>query len=406
MPILSLTEASILISRIFLKFIGLVLISFLNLPTFWLLIYILAFLFTEVLEFFVFFYSRKYPKHKNDFSLILSFLNSFLVLFFIYKTNLTFTDFYMVGFLIVLASTVQGGALPGFISGITTATFYSIFLYREEAPYIYYLRPLIFFVLGILFSLILYIASKAVKEKEKVKDEYKSEIERLRDEFVAIASHNLLSPITALKGYLSILTSGKKLSGRERRFYLKRALVSSERLEGIVNELISVAILEKRDTGLFLAYTNLDELLNLVVDDFKLFASEKEIRLNLSSADRKLPKLLFDPRRIRQAISNLVSNAIKFTDKGGTVTVKVEKKGRVLQIVVSDSGIGIPHEKITSLFQKFYHAKSYLESYSSEGTGLGLYITKLIVTAHGGKVAVESQEGKGSAFTITLPIKT
>jgi len=312
----------------------------------------------------------------------------------------------MVGFLIVLASTVQGGALPGFISGITTATFYSIFLYREEAPYIYYLRPLIFFVLGILFSLILYIASKAVKEKEKVKDEYKSEIERLRDEFVAIASHNLLSPITALKGYLSILTSGKKLSGRERRFYLKRALVSSERLEGIVNELISVAILEKRDTGLFLAYTNLDELLNLVVDDFKLFASEKEIRLNLSSADRKLPKLLFDPRRIRQAISNLVSNAIKFTDKGGTVTVKVEKKGRVLQIVVSDSGIGIPHEKIPNLFQKFYHAKSYLESYSSEGTGLGLYITKLIVTAHGGKVAVESQEGKGSAFTITLPIKT
>lgn len=244
---------------------------------------------------------------------------------------------------------------------------------------------------------------EVVKNKEEIEKllEHEREVNESKNEFVTIASHYLRTPLTTIKGYLGLLSQGS-LTSAERKIYLTKANTEQKRLSSLVEDLIVISTLEKGDLKLFKRTVSLSSLLKKVTDDFESQTKEKKLYLKIDSP-QKIEDVKVDSQKLFQAISNLVSNAIKFTSVGG-VTLEVKKKDSGVKICVKDTGIGIEPVEIPKLFQKFHRGTS-TQTFNYEGSGLGLYITKLIVDAHGGRVDVSSQLEKGSNFCIYIPIE-
>lgn len=230
--------------------------------------------------------------------------------------------------------------------------------------------------------------------------EHEREVNKSKNEFVTIASHYLRTPLTTIKGYLGLLLQDS-LTSVERQIYLTKTNNEQKRLSSLVEDLITISTLEKGGLKLFKRTVSLSSLLKKVTDDFASQAKEKKLYLKMDSSP-KIEDVKVDSQKLLQAISNLVSNAIKFTSVGG-VTMKVKKKGSGVKICVLDTGIGIGPEELPRIFEKFHRGTS-ITTFNYEGSGLGLYITKLIVETHGGEIKVSSELGKGSEFCIYLPI--
>ena len=231
---------------------------------------------------------------------------------------------------------------------------------------------------------------------------HEREVNESKNEFVTIVSHYLRTPLTTTKGYLDFLLKGK-LKPEEEKNYLSNIYKEQKRLGSLVEDLISISSLEKGVLKLFKTKVAIDSLINKVVDDFTSLASEKNLYLK-PDVGKGLGEIFVDSQKIEQAISNLVGNAIKFTSTGG-ITLKIRGGQSQVEICVEDTGIGIEPEEITKLFQKFHRGTS-IQTFTYEGSGLGLYITKLIIEAHGGNIKVSSELGKGSTFCIYLPIQS
>jgi signal transduction histidine kinase len=223
-------------------------------------------------------------------------------------------------------------------------------------------------------------------------------LERLRDAFVAAVSHELRTPLTSISGFLELLAD-EELGPAGRR-YVDVIRRGNTRLRGIVEDLLLVAEIEAERLQLRPGRTDLAELATATVEAALPAAAEAGIEL-LLDVEGRLP-LEADAERLRQVLDNLVSNALKYTPDGGTVMVSAGNGNGPLRVEVTDTGIGIPHEELGQLFSRFYRASTATRR-AIPGTGLGLVIARAIVEAHGGAIALESNDGEGTRVTVTLP---
>ncbi|MFA5138651.1 MAG: GAF domain-containing sensor histidine kinase [Elusimicrobiota bacterium] len=226
-------------------------------------------------------------------------------------------------------------------------------------------------------------------------------LHRLKDDFVSTVSHEFKTPLTSIKGFLSVLLDGEagELNGEQKRF-LSIAMTASERLSALVSDMLDISRLEG---GLVFERTSVDlaDVARISVEAHEWTASEKKVQLEAEVPDG-LPAVKGNAEFLRQVFDNLVSNAIKFTPAGGTVRVALSNKGECLQASVSDTGIGIPSAERDRVFERFYRA-SNRGTVSAPGTGLGLAICRSILEKHEGRIWVESVEDKGSTFHFVVP---
>src|SRR5262249_44402517 len=225
------------------------------------------------------------------------------------------------------------------------------------------------------------------------------EADRLKDEFVALISHDLRTPLTSITGYVELALEDEL--SEEVRGFLRVVSRNAERLLALVNDLLFVARLQAGELSLEAAEVDLGELVRDSVHSMEPRAAAKAIAL--TSAVEPVPLVWADRGRILQVLDNLVSNAVKFTPQGGTVHVSLLRNGGSLVVEVTDSGIGISRQDQRGLFERFFRAENAVER-QVPGTGLGLYISRVIADAHAGRLTVRSELGRGSTFRLELPL--
>jgi signal transduction histidine kinase/CheY-like chemotaxis protein len=231
---------------------------------------------------------------------------------------------------------------------------------------------------------------------------------RSKDEFFSIASHELRTPLTAIRGNASMMMQfyEEKLKDPMLHDMVYDIHESSTRLIDIVNDFLDVSRLEQGKASFNLAEVPLDEVIESVIYEMRAVLNEKHLSLKFNRKTLgEIPKVWADKNRLKQIIYNLVGNAAKFTEQGG-ITVEANPDGEVIKVTVTDTGRGISAEGQRLLFHKFQQAgESLLTRDTTRGTGLGLYISKMLIEGMGGRVALESStEGKGSTFSFTIPI--
>jgi signal transduction histidine kinase len=225
------------------------------------------------------------------------------------------------------------------------------------------------------------------------------EADKLKDEFVALISHDLRTPLTSIMGYLELTMDDTTLTD-EQRGYLEVVERNSERLLQLVNDLLFVARLEAGQLELNPAELDLAFVVRQAVEEATPRARAKEIELTCETDH--VPVVRADRGRMFQLLDNLVSNALKFTPEHGRVAVRVGQRANAVCIEVADTGIGIDSAEQNQLFKRFFRASTARDR-QIPGTGLGLYISRAIVEAHDGAIEVESSPGKGTTFRIELP---
>lgn len=226
-------------------------------------------------------------------------------------------------------------------------------------------------------------------------------LEKIRKDFVANVSHELRTPVTVIKGYAETMLSGALETdpARTRRF-LEVILSHSERLASLIGDLLTLSELESGKLSLGLAPVTIEGTVTQAIKLLEQKAADKGVQLILTGL-KEAPRVLADRGRLEQVIINLIDNGIKYTPKGGLVTVSASDTGPLVKVAVNDTGIGIPARDLPRIFERFYRVDE-ARSRDMGGTGLGLSIVKHIVQLHGGTVAVESTPGKGSTFSFTL----
>lgn len=225
-----------------------------------------------------------------------------------------------------------------------------------------------------------------------------TEVERMRSALIATVSHELRSPLTAIKGYgESLLSAGPWDAATEREF-LQVIIESADRLAELVDNLLDAARLESGTLALAREPVQLGPLVRRLVESRRPLAPQHQFDLDI---DEPLPLVNGDPRRLTQVVANLLDNAVKYTPQGGPIRVALRGGDRVT-IAVTDRGIGIPPDALPHLFARFYRAENAAVA-GMRGTGLGLFICRSLVEAHGGAVHVSSTLGAGSVFTVELP---
>lgn len=228
------------------------------------------------------------------------------------------------------------------------------------------------------------------------------ELDEMKTSFVNLVSHELRSPLGAVKLQLSVIRDGVAGELNEQQQHLiSRAQLKLEGLLELINDLLDVAKMEAGQRHLEQTPLQLEEILAEVVELLKAKAQDQKITLILS-APQGLSPILADRRGMGEIFTNLVSNAINYSPDGGEVKISAAPRGPYLEVLVSDQGVGIAPEEIDKIFTKFYRAKDP-KTRHIVGTGLGLAIVKAMVEAHHGRIEVESQPGAGTTFRLLLP---
>jgi two-component system phosphate regulon sensor histidine kinase PhoR len=230
------------------------------------------------------------------------------------------------------------------------------------------------------------------------------QLEKIRQDFVANVSHELRTPLTTIKGYAETLLDGALKEDLASQFVqvIKR---HTDRLTKIVEDLLMLSKIETKEFQLKMEMISLPNLIDDIIDFLKEPAEKKKISLSRHEIHSSLA-IRADRSYLEQVLINLLDNAIKYTPEGGRVIVSVvEKDSKDIQFSIEDNGIGIPNEDLSRIFERFYRVDKG-RSKELGGTGLGLSIVKHLVQAHGGRVWVDSQLGKGSTFYFTLPMRS
>lgn len=230
-------------------------------------------------------------------------------------------------------------------------------------------------------------------------------VERMKTEFVSIAAHQLRTPLSAIKWTLKMLLSGDlgEVSSDQKEL-LDKTYQSNERMINLINDLLDVTRIEEGRYVYKPQYSQLEDVVSFVLKSLKGEFEKKGVELKYDKPEKKLPKVKIDVEKMKVAITNLVDNAIKYTPKGGKVTVRIKSGKKELEVSVRDTGVGIPEDQQDRIFSKFFRSANVMRM-DTEGNGLGLFIVKNIIEAHKGKVWFESIEGEGTAFYFALPVK-
>lgn len=225
---------------------------------------------------------------------------------------------------------------------------------------------------------------------------------RMKSEFISIASHQLRTPLSVLKWTCEIAEKDFQENGQVKEKVIDTFRQHTKRMIGIINSLLDVSRIEAGTLVLKKEGISLSDIASLVVRDLEQYAHASNITLSLH-ASGDLPLALGDRDHILALFQNLIDNAIRYSKGPGSVDIDIETKGTVLEVRIRDQGMGIPENQKKFIFQKFYRSPSGAR-FQTSGTGIGLYIAKNIVEALGGKIGFTSDVGKGSTFWFTLPL--
>lgn len=233
------------------------------------------------------------------------------------------------------------------------------------------------------------------------------QLDKLKDEFVSLASHELRTPMTVIKSYIWLLLEGKTGEITEKqKEYLQRTYDSTIRLINMVNDMLNISRIESGRFTIEPKNIDLSALIQEVIVEMQPRANEQELQLVYTPPQQTLPAVWADPERIKQVLINLVGNSLKFTPKQGTIMIYFTFDEGFVVTHVKDTGRGIKLEDMEKLFKKFNMiGGNYLNKQSGQGTGLGLYLSKSLIELHKGRIWVESEgEYKGSTFSFSLPL--
>ncbi len=241
-----------------------------------------------------------------------------------------------------------------------------------------------------------------VLKKLQASNEKLKALDEAKDEFISMASHQLRTPLTSVKGYISMVLEGDAgpLSPSQKEL-LTQSFLSSQRMVYLISDLLNVSRLR---TGKFVIEakpTYLPDVVQGEIQQLTEMAGARKLTIEFTPPDH-FPTLNIDETKIRQVIMNFVDNALYYTPAGGKVVIKLLELPQSVEFTVTDTGLGVPKEEQHHLFTKFYRAQNAQKA-RPDGTGLGLYMAKKIITAQGGVIVFQSQEGKGSTFGFNLP---
>ena len=237
-----------------------------------------------------------------------------------------------------------------------------------------------------------------IRQREKA-------IERMKTEIVSLTAHQLRVPLSAIKWMLKMLLSGDlgRITQKQKGF-IEKIYDSNEKMISLITELLDVARIEE---GRYIFKTALSDMEKVVLSIISLYKKEierKKLKFEFEKPEKKLPKIQIDEEKIKLAINNLLDNAIKYTLPGGRVKIGLSYGIKEIGFRIQDSGVGIPKNQQKRVFSKFFRGSNITKT-ETEGIGLGLFIIKNIIEAHGGKIWFKSKENKGTTFYFTLPIK-
>lgn len=231
------------------------------------------------------------------------------------------------------------------------------------------------------------------------------ELEQMKLDFVSMASHELKTPLTSIVGYLSVfLDENRQKIPQESLTLLDKTFVAAGQLQALIQNLLNVNKIEKEQLSVSIVPIDFKVVLSKAVEDLKPQANQKNIILSFAAID-PVPAVLADAVRLGEVATNLIANAINYTPAGGRVDVSIKVSPTEIVTTIADTGVGIPKEAIPHLFGKFFRVSNSLQQ-AIKGTGLGLYISKSIIEKLHGKIWVESEVGKGSRFSFSLPLQT
>jgi signal transduction histidine kinase len=229
------------------------------------------------------------------------------------------------------------------------------------------------------------------------------EIDRMKTEFISLASHQLRTPLAAIKWSLDLLMTGKMGEVPENQMRVLNILYEgAERMNVLIKNLLNISRIESGRILVEPVPTKLNDLVDKVLSEQKPKSDQKSIKIN-SFFDNDLPEISIDPKLITEVYANIISNAIKYTPEKGVITISIYKKDNKIFTEVKDTGIGIPLSQQDKMFQKFFRADNAVLT-EADGNGLGMYLAKSIINSSGGDIWFESTEGKGTTFWFSLPV--
>jgi two-component system phosphate regulon sensor histidine kinase PhoR len=226
--------------------------------------------------------------------------------------------------------------------------------------------------------------------------------EEARDQFVDTATHELRTPLANIKAYAETLALADVIDIEQQKQFLNTINAEASRLARFVDDLLSVSSMELGSLSVNKQVTDLGRMLNEVLTKIRPQVDEKQLDLQVVLPE-KMPEPELDKDKIAAVLVNLLGNAVKYTPEGGRVTFRVNLKDQHIEISVEDTGVGIAHDEVGKVFEKFFRSNDPRVQ-AQTGTGLGLTLAQEVVRLHGGRITVESEINKGSTFTVELPI--
>jgi signal transduction histidine kinase len=260
-------------------------------------------------------------------------------------------------------------------------------------------KGLIVFTIILLFIMFLFFRHSKIIDYTTLYEELRK-IDQLKDDFISMASHELKTPLTAIRGYSEYITEAKEIP-EEYKEYSRRIDISSKQLAILVEDMLDVSRIQQGRMQFEMKKILMPDFVKNILPDFEALAKEKSLKISFEQEGLKFPFIVADEIRLRQVFVNIVGNAIKYT-KEGEVKIKLSNDADILQIRISDTGLGMSEEEKKHLFEKFYRIRNE-ETKDIKGTGLGLWITKELIEKMNGTISIESIKGVGTHIIVRFP---
>ena len=231
------------------------------------------------------------------------------------------------------------------------------------------------------------------------------EVDQMKTEFISVASHQMRTPLSAIKWVLRMILDGDlgPLNAQQKEM-LTKGYQTNERMIYLINDLLNVSRIEEGRFQYRFVHTSLEEVVEGIIQETYNSVTKKGIKFSYNKSPTPLPRVTIDPQKIHLVLQNLFDNAIKYTPQGGRVIVSLQRDRNQIVFSIKDTGVGVPHDQQRHIFAKFFRADNVIRM-QTDGSGLGLFIAKSIIEKHGGAIWFESMEGKGTTVYFSLPIQ-